>query len=219
MTRDSKADDDKLPKAEVAKDDGKPVVRRPYKRRLRNFMIDRGLQMRYILTVTIVSAVISASLGYLIWRQAADASEHVMSQMAGLDPELRSTASGVLSSGDQNLIFTMVIFGCGLVLVLSLALLVMTHKVAGPLYKVSHHFDDLANGRFRVVRPLRRFDMLQDFHGKFEVTHKALWTRLESECDVYDKVVAAAGGLDGAAGEAVEKLAAHAKKRRASIEV
>jgi hypothetical protein len=207
-----------LPKAEVAKDGGKSP-RRAHKRQLRNFLIDRGLQLRYILTVTVVSAAISASLGYLIWAQADEASSQVMDQMAGLDAELRSTASGVLSSGDHNLIFTMVIFGCGLVLVLSLALLVMTHKVAGPLYKVSHHFDDLARGRFRTVRPLRRFDMLKDFHGKFEVTHKALWTRLESECDVYDKVVAAADDVEGEAAAAVVKLEAHAKKRRAAIEV
>ena len=193
--------------------------RRPYKRRLRNFLIDRSLQLRYILTVTIVSAIISASLGYLIWAQADEASAHVMDQMAGLDPELRSTAAGVLSSGDHSLIFTMVIFGCGLVLVLSLALLVMTHKVAGPLYKVSHHFDDLAEGRYRTVRPLRRFDMLQDFHSKFEVTHEALWSRLESECDTYDSVVAAAGDLDGDAKTAVAELEAHAKKRRAAIEI
>lgn len=192
---------------------------KPYKRRLRNFMIDRGLQLRYILTVTVVSAVISASLGYLIWRQAADASDVVMEQMTGLDPELRSTASGVLSSGDQNLVFTMVVFGCGLVLVLSMFLLVMTHKVAGPLYKVSHHFDDLAAGRFRTVRPLRRFDMLQDFHGKFEVTHKSLRERLEADCEIYEKVLAAAGDdLDGDAAAAIERLAAHVEKRRAAIE-
>jgi hypothetical protein len=210
-----------LPKTEGGqnRDERRSAPRRPYKRQLRNFLIDRGLQLRYILTVTIVSAVISASLGYLIWRQAADASNHVMSQMVGLDSDLRSTASGVLSSGDHTLIFTMVIFGCGLVLVLSLALLVMTHKVAGPLYKVSHHFDDLAHGRFRTVRPLRRFDMLQDFHRKFEVTHEALWTRLGDECDVYDKVVAAASGLDGDAKKAVARLEKHAEARRAAIEV
>lgn len=207
-----------LPKAEVTVDDqGNPVGRQPYKRRLKNFLIDRSLQLRYILTVTVVSAVISGSLGFLIWRQADDASDAVMEQMAGLDPELRSTALGVLSSGDHNLIYTMVIFGCGLVLVLSMFLLVMTHKVAGPLFKVSSHFDDLAAGRFRAVRPLRRFDMLQDFHAKFEVTHKKLWDRLEADCEVYEKVIAAAGDeLDGEAAQAIARLEAHAKKRRAA---
>ena len=208
-----------LPKAEVTVDDeGNPVGRKPYKRKLKNFLIDRSLQLRYILTVTILSAVISASLGFMIWRQADDASEMVMEQMAGLDPELRATALGALSEGDHDLIYTMVVFGFGLVLVLSMFLLIMTHKVAGPLYKVSSHFDDLAAGRFREVRPLRRFDMLHDFHGKFEVTHQALRGRLESDIETYEKVIAAAGDDLGAeAKNAIERLESHAKKRRGAL--
>jgi hypothetical protein len=115
----------------------------------------------------------------------------------------------------------MVAFGFSLVLVLSLFLLIMTHKVAGPLYKVSHHFDDLAAGRFRPVRPLRRFDMLHDFHHKFEETHRALIGRLETDWEIAEKVIAAAEvGPEGPEDlqRAVAALEAHVARRRAAVE-
>ena len=48
---------------------GKP--RAPYKRKLSNYLLDKRLQLRYVLLVTILSGVISGSLGYLIYLAAA----------------------------------------------------------------------------------------------------------------------------------------------------
>ena len=45
----------------------------------------------------------------------------------------------------------MVGVGVGLVVILSAYLVIMTHKVAGPLYKVSMYFDRMAEGRLGNV--------------------------------------------------------------------
>jgi hypothetical protein len=216
-----------LPRAEINRDqDG--GHRKKHQRHLRNILLDRRLQLRYIATVTLLSALISSSLGYLIWRQEARASALIMESLEEgfetevFDPDLQREIRGDLSSGDDSLILTMVAFGFSLVLVLSLFLLIMTHKVAGPLYKVSHHFDDLAAGRFRPVRPLRRFDMLHDFHHKFEETHRALIGRLETDCEIAEKVIAAAARVGPEAPEdlqrAVAALEEHVARRRAAVE-
>src|SRR4051794_26564088 len=48
-----------------------------HKRKLSNYLIDRSLQLRYILIVTILSGVIAASLGYLIYKQRHAASASI----------------------------------------------------------------------------------------------------------------------------------------------
>ena len=43
--------------------------RKPYKRKFSNYLLNKELQLRYVVFVTLLSAIISGSLGYLIWRQ------------------------------------------------------------------------------------------------------------------------------------------------------
>ena len=49
--------------------------RTPYKRKMSNYLLDKKLQLRYVLLVTILSGIISGSLGYLIYQQRHSASE------------------------------------------------------------------------------------------------------------------------------------------------
>jgi hypothetical protein len=67
------------------------------------------------------------------------------------------------------------------VLILSAYLVIMTHKVAGPLFKVSMYFDRMADGRLGNITALRRGDMLQDFFTSFREMHEAVRTRLQSD--------------------------------------
>jgi hypothetical protein len=75
----------------------------------------------------------------------------------------------------------------------------MTHKVAGPLFKVSTYFEQMAEGRLGVVTPLRRGDMLQDFFGEFKVMHESLRTRAQADVAVMEQALTA---LRDARGEA-----------------
>lgn len=220
----------RLPEAVVSGDPGRgprmPRGTRPYRRHLRNLILDRRLQLRYVATVTLLSAIIAASLGYLIWRQEARATDLIMESAEefdteAFDPDLQEFVRGNLDSDDVNLVLKMAAFGVGLALILSLFLILMTHKVAGPLFKVSRHFDDLAAGKFPIVMPLRRLDMMHGFHGKFEVAHEALKERVVADCAVIDKVLEAAGAAavsrDGDAGKALAGLELHATRRIDSL--
>src|SRR5689334_1893273 len=60
---------------------GKPPK---YKRKLSNYLIDKGLQLRYILLVTILSGVIASSLGGLIYQQRHEASQSLENDLADL---------------------------------------------------------------------------------------------------------------------------------------
>ena len=105
-------------------------------------------------------------------------------------------------------------------IILSGYLLIMTHKVAGPLYKVSMYFDRMADGRIGNVTALRRGDMLQDFFGNFREMHEAVRTRLQSDVITMESAAAAlrtkAGGAGGLT-DALDTLDKHVTARKKQL--
>lgn len=197
---------------------------RPYRRKLSNYLLDKSLQLRYVALVTALSAIISGALGYLIWRQEADASAHVIDAFDSLgmkDAELRDEILDRTSTDDQNLVLTMAGAGLGLMAVLFLYLVVMTHKVAGPLYKVSRYFDEMSAGRLGKVYALRKGDMLQDFYDKFREMHDSLREQHQHDVAAMDRFLsacdAARAGEAGGAVVEIDALRGHVERRRQAL--
>jgi methyl-accepting chemotaxis protein len=185
-----------------------PPARRPkYKRKLTNYLLDKQLQLRYVLVVTILSGAIVAALGFLIYQQNRAASESieedlkVLMQKSSQDGFQEEIASN-LESDDRALVYKMALVGIGLGLVLSLYLLAMTHRVAGPLFKIGMYFERMAEGKLGKVTPLREGDMLRDFYAAFKSMHEAVRARALADAD---QMESAAQRLR--AGEAGGKLA------------
>jgi hypothetical protein len=227
-----------LPAATVVKDGKVPgdVPRTPpaggakrgYKRKLSNYLLDRTLQLRYVLMVTVLSALIAGSLGYLIYQQEHRASEDLAASLAKLsaeDPDqyadLQTEAVSDMRSRDEALVLKMLGVGVGLTVILSLYLILMTHKVAGPLYKTSHHFDQMAAGRFPPVWGLRKGDMLQDFFASFKEMYDAVRGRWTADLAAQEQLLAAcrAAGIDrtGALGKELDALEAHVAARKQAL--
>ncbi|HEY4057017.1 MAG TPA: hypothetical protein VGM39_10425 [Kofleriaceae bacterium] len=192
-----------------------PGGRPKYKRKLSNYLLDKKLQLRYVLLVTILSGVIAGALGYLIYQQKRAASESIEKDLAALTQadssqgDFQETVANGLESEDRALVYKMVGVGVGLVVILSLYLLIMTHKVAGPLYKVSMYFDKMAQGRLNVVTPLRQGDMLQDFYTNFKDMHDAVRRQAIDDADAMEKALTLLKEAKNAAdyrGEAQSKL-------------
>jgi len=200
--------------------------RTPYKRRLSNYLLDKRLQLRYVLLVTILSGVISGSLGYLIYQQRHAASASIERDLAALTEDDASLAdfqrqvAAQMSGEDRALIYKMVGVGVGLVVILSFYLVIMTHKVAGPLYKVSMYFDRMAEGRLGKVTALRRGDMLQDFFGNFREMHEALRTRMQGDVitmEAATNALRAKAGEGSAIAEALDGLDKHLTQRKKQL--
>ena len=197
-----------------------------YKRRLSNYLLDKRLQLRYILLVTILSGVISGSLGYLIYQQRHAASESIERDLAALTQDDQSlkdfqqqVAAG-MAAEDRALVYKMIGVGIGLVVILSLYLLMMTHKVAGPLYKISAYFDRMSEGRLGSVSALRRGDMLQDFFGNFREMHEAIRTRAQSDVITMESAAVALRAKAGDASElagALDALDKHLVQRKKQL--
>jgi len=170
---------------------GAPTPQRSHpKRRLSNYILDKRLQLRYVGFVTVVSALLSGTLGFLVWSQESRASQSIINTVdsAGLGADTRAEIIASLSADDSNLVGIMLLVGVGLVFVLSMYLVVMTHKVAGPLHKVSTYFDEMAVGRMSEVYHLRKGDQLIDFYDKFKEMHDTVRARQKSEVAILERL-------------------------------
>ncbi len=92
-----------------------------------------------------------------------------------------------------------VLIGTGLLLIAGLAVygIKMTHKVAGPLFKVSLYLAKMRDGRFDKVWNLRKGDQLVDFYEHFKTAHAGV-VQMEKDDIVKLKAVIAAAEAAGA---------------------
>jgi hypothetical protein len=195
-------------------------------RKLSNFLLDKELQLRYVLFVTVLSGLIVGALGYMIYVQRNTGSE----QLSDLLSEFGSSLDDITDRNyaeDRIMVYKMIAIGIGLVVILSAYLVIMTHKVAGPLFKVSMYFEKMAEGKMGRVTPLRQGDMLQDFYQTFSDMHAAVRTRFLDDATKMDELVAklkASGNQADYRGEArsklneeLDQLAAHIEQRKKQL--
>jgi len=206
-----------------------PGASQRYKRKLSNYLIDKKLQLRYILVVTLLSGIIAGSLGFMIYDQRSQSTQSIEDDLQEIiqDKDDIKSITGDYESEDRALVYKMVGAGVGLVVILSLYLVIMTHKVAGPLFKTAIYFERMAMGRLSAVTPLRRGDMLQDFFEKFKDMHDAVRQRAIDDVAAMEKAVAALrdsrnqgdyrGDAHAQLAEELDKLDAHLATRKQNL--
>jgi len=92
----------------------------------------------------------------------------------------------------------LVLIGTGLLLILGLAAygIKMTHKVAGPLFKVGLYLGKMRGGRYDKVYNLRKGDQLVDFYEHFKHGHAGV-VQMQKDDIAHAKVVIAAAEQSG----------------------
>jgi hypothetical protein len=74
---------------------------------------------------------------------------------------------------------------------LSLFGVLITHRVAGPVYVITHYIQILSSGRYPIMRPLRKTDELRPFFERFQEAVEAMRRREAEEARSLDAAVAA----------------------------
>jgi uncharacterized metal-binding protein len=200
---------------------------KPHRRHLRNYLIDKSLQLRYVIVVTVISAVIAGGLGFLLNRQETFASDTIIQSMNDpgmlelLGSEGVNQVKDSLRAQDRSQLSIMLVMGVGLMVVLSGYLVLMTHKVAGPLYKIGLYFDRMRDGKLPKVWPLRKGDQLVDFFEQFRTMDEALRERTEAEIAILERFVTEAekAGVPqaGELGHRVDELRALVRDKKESL--
>jgi hypothetical protein len=193
-----------------------------YKRKVKNFLLDVGLQLRYTLAIVVVAVVLTIILGTRIYQATQDTSKVIL--WTGLvDPAVAQELQSQFAQSDRKVLFGLV--GLGIVLVLSISGvgILLTHKVAGPLYKISSFFGRIRDNRLGPApNKLRKGDELQNFYLSFREMHQAIRARVEEDVRVIDgaltSIEAIPEGRSPAMQRALEELRALYKKKEDSLE-
>jgi len=139
-----------------------------YKRSVRNYLLNSSYQLRFTGVIVVISAILTGGLGYFVMSKAHEASRVVSVQAMDPENQLAQQLAVQFAHNDRILMFILVGFGLLLSLVLAAYGIVLTHKVAGPLFKVTNHFDKIRDGKLGVVYNLRNGDQLVDFFEHFK---------------------------------------------------
>jgi len=174
------------------------AVQPQYKRRM--YLVDRGFQLKYTAILMVVGAAITALFGTMMYQAHVAATE-----MMGLPDKFKSV---VTQSYDDRLLY--MVAGIAVVMTLSLALfgVLITHRVAGPLYIIGKYVRILGDGQFPELRPLRKNDELKDFFGAFQEAVEHMRSRDAADLAALDQAVEQLERHCAANAEAAQSLSA-----------
>lgn len=123
-----------------------------------------------------------------------------------------------LERGRMTILY--VLFGTGFLLVFGLAIygIKMTHRVAGPLFKVSLYLAKMRDGRFDKVWNLRKGDQLVDFYEHFKTAHAGVVDMEKADIAKIKSVIAAAEAAGAGEHPSVLELRDILARKEKSIE-
>jgi nitrogen fixation/metabolism regulation signal transduction histidine kinase len=121
--------------------------------------------------------------------QARD--ERLKKQQTQLEEQAAALKSQSLDLQKQqrNMFSALVLLLTLLVVGIGFAGIIVTHRVAGPIYKMKRQIKNVADGNFTIPGKLRKGDELVDFFDTFNTMVLSLRQRQESEIALLDKTI------------------------------
>jgi hypothetical protein len=175
----------------------------------RTFLVDRSFQLKYSFilgAIGVLIGVICAVTMYLVRRR-------LLSDIS-LPPALIQELTSINRQVTWVVVFVALL--CGVVL--GLFGLLLTHRIAGPIYALTQFVAALARGRYPLVRPIRKSDELKDFFELFRRSVESLRAREVEEIFRIEALILELSALKGAAAEnAVKSLRMLKQTKVASI--
>jgi hypothetical protein len=133
--------------------------------------------------------------------------------------ELRQAATfDRLERGRMRILWAMIATGVLLVLGLALYGIKMTHRVAGPLFKVSLYLSKMRAGRFDKVYNLRKGDQLVHFYDHFKLAHGGIVQMQRDDIARIAAVISAAEAAGAGQHPAVVELREMLARKEKSVE-
>lgn len=177
----------------------------------RVYLVDRAFQLKYTALLMGAGLLVALVFGLWIWQAHQQTTE-----LVSVDPALRP----VLEASDRQLLYVFVGIAALMAAALGLLGLMVTHRVAGPMFVMGHYMSVLAQGRFPRMRTLRRRDELKSFFRVFLEAVRALKEREARHAEVLEDAVErmrAAGDRVPGLAPAIESLESAARERRRAL--
>jgi len=192
-----------------------------YKRRWRNLLLDTRYQAAFTLPMIIITAALFGGLGYVALAKAEAATTIGLDQIEqGGAPYLADADATRAALVRRERVIRYGIVGSGIVLctVLTLYGVVLSHRVAGPLYRLGVELAKLRDGKLAPVRPLRKKDALADLYDTYRGAAEALRRREEHDVATLRQFLDAASSMGAELDPAVlAKVRAHVQRKEAGL--
>lgn len=167
-----------------------------HQRKLRNYLLDAGLQVRYTVFIIGVAIFLTVVLGAKIYDATRESSK-IIFQTGLVDPSMATELQEEFRANDRIVLFGIAGFGVLLVLSIFAAGIFITHKVAGPLYNISRICGRVRDNKLGPsLRALRKGDELQEFYGSFREMYEALRMRVGGDVQALGNAIAVLEGIN-----------------------
>ncbi len=177
----------------------------------RQVLVDRGFQLKYALLMAGAGLLVAVVFG--LWLHQVHAQ---VTALVAADPETRA----LVARSDRVLLWAFAAIALLLAGSLGLLGVVITHRVAGPIFVMGHYLRVLSEGRFPQMRTLRRSDELKAFFRTFIEAVERMKAREARHAAVLEDALAqmrAAAVRSPELAPAIEALAAAARERRSAL--
>lgn len=139
--------------------------------RRRNYFIERSFQARFILKFCMLVALGSLlTIGILYFIGMRSTTVAIVNSRV----VVKSTADFLLPVLIQTVLVVMVLVSIAAIIVT----LFVSHKIAGPLYRLKKAMHSLGEGNFSIEIKLRKLDQLKDIAEAFNAMARKLKERL-----------------------------------------
>jgi hypothetical protein len=144
----------------------------------RTYVVDRGFQVKYTLLLVGAGTFVSLLFGGMMYVT------HINAELAVPDAVRQE-----LARSDSALLVLMATVSVLMAGALGLFGILITHRVAGPIYVMTHYMSVLAQGRYPIMRQLRKNDELREFFQTFQDALETLRTRDADEAREIEEAV------------------------------
>ncbi len=153
-------------------------------RRFRNYLLDKRFQLKYTGMVLLVTAVVAGVLGYAAYRYSKGQTQALTAQIAlqpEIDPAAAQDLEGFAQRADQKVALAILLGVLALLAALAVTCIVITHRLAGPAYRMTKLFEEVAEGRLQVRTGIRKSDEFQDLFQSFAAMVQSLRAQRSAE--------------------------------------
>jgi nitrogen fixation/metabolism regulation signal transduction histidine kinase len=149
---------------------------------------------------------------------SAKQSDHLLQQQRTLEQQAAALKlrSSEIAGQQRAMLWTLTSALTLLVVLIGLAGIVVTHKVAGPIYKMKRQIREVGAGKLRIPAPLRKGDDLVHFFDAFEKMVVSLRQRQQAEIERLEQAL---NSLDAVvAAEQLQSLRALLRDMKAALD-
>ncbi|MBN2672286.1 MAG: hypothetical protein JXX29_11445 [Deltaproteobacteria bacterium] len=140
------------------------------KRQIRNFLIDKKFQLGWVFRVAGMVTLIVTVMGYFLYGTLVESIELINAQVLSTASMTEQAQQAIVEKGARDQLYTGLVLAsslAALVVVLSLSTIVVTHKVAGPAYKIKRLLSTVDGDHLQLFEKLRKGDELHEVFKEF----------------------------------------------------